>query len=167
MENKINIINAAFEKFKHVQNEICYPLFDMLRKINILEKDIFEKNEMLDNKYLSNAEPKPELNSKDKLWSEFRQGYSKIVDNKCTDKLLKKGYGICFSSTPKYAYIDEKCDVIFTMEVPKKAVVEIHYSMGTIKVAHRFKFIMDKEKWLINSFEYRTQKEGVWHRGSI
>lgn len=39
------LYNEADGKFRSMQAEICSPLFEMLREINALEKEFFERTE--------------------------------------------------------------------------------------------------------------------------
>lgn len=46
----MEIINEATEKFKDKQDEICDFLFGFLRKLNALEKEVFERGQELERK---------------------------------------------------------------------------------------------------------------------
>ncbi len=146
---KMKIVNEAPEKYQHVLQEISAPLFAMLREINELERKIGKRGQVgID-------------------FNELKENYKKIVWDKCTEKFLGKGYGVGLNVPPKYRYIDDECVVIFNMKDSKKAVIEIHYSSGSLECKHRFKFIKQQETWLIDGFDWYSTYDCVWHRGRI
>lgn len=165
----MQLINQAIEKFQHMQDELCPPLFAMLREINALEKEFRERSDRITAQYLSTTEPKPAPDATPNMWAEYRERYGQIVSDKCTEKLLDKYYyGGRLSSPPQYAYIDGECEVTFTMKVPKRAVIETHYSLcSSVDSKHRFTLIKENNKWLLNSVEHCNNRDTVWHRGSI
>lgn len=102
----------------------------------------------------------------DKLWGEYHKRYESIVSDKCTEKLLSRGFaeGI----VRKYGYIDNDCKVFFFMKAPSKATVEIHFMLGSsLHAKHRFKLIREKGRWLLNSFDFDTEEDNIWHRGNV
>ena len=161
----MNIINQAEERFKPMLDELCEILFPMLREITALEREILPKYEDIMARWLTDNKPAPD---EDKiLWSEYKERYFKIVRDRCTEKLLGKGCGDCINSTPKYAFIDdEECDLIFTMKAPRRAVIEIHYAPIN-DCRRKFTLVKEGDRWLLNSFDWYSNYDCVWHRGSI
>ena len=106
----MQIINEVNEKYKHMQQELCVLLFEMLHQINVLEKEMGERERIHYESCLNGVKTEPDFLSN--LFNEFKDRYKKIVLDKCTEKLLGKGCGIGINVPPKYHYIDEECVVI-------------------------------------------------------
>lgn len=168
----MEITNNALEKFKDKQTEVIDALLELLRLINSLEQSIFERDseiqERIRKKELNAAEIKTAF---DDLWSDYRVECKKIVEPRCTEKLLKKGYARSFSNVPMYSYIDDpedNCAGVFTMDSAKKAVVEFRFTKhSSVNFMHRFTLVPSGDEWLVDAFGYGNEKEGVWHRGHI
>lgn len=150
----MEIINEANEKFKDKQDEICGLLFELLRKINVIEKDIFERNSAIESKKPELGIPKNQIAPGQKeLWAEYKERLGGVVKPVCTEKLLAKRYGGSYGSPQKYGYIDSECTVNFIMKTAKRAVVETHFKHGT---DHMHKFVIrDVDgKWLVDEVYY-------------
>ena len=161
----MNITNQAEDRFKPMLDELCDMLFTMLRKITALEREILPKLDDINARWLTDNKPDPD--EKDRLWSEYKERYYEIVCDHCTEKFLSKGYGDCINSNPKYAFIDdEECDLIFTMKAPRRAVIEIHYAPVN-DCRRRFTLVKEGDRWLLNSFDWYSNYDCVWHRGCI
>lgn len=167
----MEIINMASEKFKDRQSEICEALLELLGKINELERAVYSRDCEI------NTRIRQEKISPDKaneyartLWSDYREECKKIVEGRCTEKLLKKGYARSFSTKPMYGYIEDGdgCRGTFSMDSAKKAVVEFRFTNhSSVHFMHRFTLVPSGDTWLVDAFSYGTEQEGVWHRGHI
>ncbi len=165
----MEIINNADEKFKDKQGAVVGCLLELLGLLNELERSMFRRDcdlhERIWNKELSAAEIS---SCSDKLWADYREECRKIVESRCTEKLLKRGYGGSFSNPPKFGYIYDDCYGTFFMDTAKKAVVEFRFTRdSSIHFMHRFTLVPSGDKWLVDAFSHGTEKEGVWHRGQI
>lgn len=160
----MKIINEAGDKFKDRQDEVCGFLFDILRKLNALEKEIYERDEKLK---LKRSEPHIVAPGEEELWDEYERRTGEIVEPVCTEKLLKRGYGGSFGNPQKYAYIDGECRANFIMKTAKKAVVETTFSQGGFQ---RHKFVLKDAdgKWLIDEVYYGFESApDRWYIDSI
>lgn len=164
----MELINEAIEKFKDRQSEICEPLFELLRKINEIEKDIFDRDEAITRKKPELGIPRNQIAPGQKeLWAEYKERLGEAVKPVCTEKLLEKRYGGSFGSPQKYGYIDGECRVNFIMKSAKKAVVETHFKHGT---DHKHKFVIREVdgKWLLDEVYYGFESDGdKWYSDSI
>lgn len=143
----MEVINQAEPRFRYLMDTICEPLLDMLRKINEIEK----------NAGIGSAD-----------FSKFKTEYMNIVSEKITAKLLAKGVGECIHSPVKYRWVDtEDYTVIFQMDKPKRAIVEVHYREWNHLHKHKFTLIREGEEWLIDAFNWWSDYDEVWHRGGI
>lgn len=163
----MEIINEAADKFKNMQAELCEFLFGMLREINVLEREIIMRD-----KKITEEKRFGEFNA---LWSDLRERYGAIVNDKCTEKLISKGYGQSFSSEITYAFAEEDfkgidgkdCTVTFHMNSPRKAVIEARYKRSSQERADKFTMIKQGDKWLIDAHNWWSEYDYIWHRGHI
>lgn len=164
----MEIINESSEKFKDMQSEICGFLFDLLRRINELENEIYERNQEIKAK-------KPELGipeyqvapGEEELWNEYEQRLGEIVKPHCSEKLLKRGFGNALGKPAKYGYIDGECAVNFIMKTAKKADVITHFKHG-IDCTHKFVIKNVDGAWSVDEVYYGFESEpGKWHADSI
>lgn len=164
----MEIINETAAKFKDKQGELCDFLFELLRRINALEKEIFERSEELKRKKEELGIPKNQVGpGEEELWEEYERRLGEIVKPVCTDKLLKKRYGGSYGNPPKYAYIDGGCKANFIMKTSKKAVVETHFSQGGFQL-HKFVLKEADGKWLVDEVYYGFDSNPEkWYADSI
>ena len=164
----MEIINEASEKFKDRQDEICGLLFDLLRKINVIEKETFERSEELKRKKAELGIPKHQVGpGEEELWDEYEERLGDAVKPDCTEKLLAKRYGGSYGSPQKYGYIDGECTAKFIMKTAKRAVVETRFKHGT---DHMHKFVIrDVDgKWLVDEVYYGFASDpDKWYSDNI
>lgn len=169
----MEIINNADEKFKDFQPELCDLLFKMLREINDLEIRIGQRNALIEKRIpaLDSAQISAEYRS---LWSDFHDEYERIVSNKCTEKLLDKGFGKSFGTSIKYIWAEDnppaeisERTLFFEMKTAKRAVIEVQYKRFTQNCASRFTLIKQDEKWLVDAHNWTSDYDNIWHRGHI
>ena len=167
----MDIENNAFEKFKDKQGEVVKCLLELLGQINELEREVYRRDCITREKIWKKELTAEEISREnDNLWAYYREECRKIVEGKCTEKLLKKGYARSFSTTPMYEYIEDAddCRGTFSMETAKKAVVEFRFTKhSSVHFMHRFTLVPSGDAWLVDAFGYGTENEGVWHRGHI
>lgn len=163
----MEIINEASEKFKDNQDELCGMLFDMLRRINALEREFVARGKQLfEEKRFSETKA---------MFAEYRERYGEIVGDKCTEKLLSKPYGMSLNTPILYAFAKEdfvgvdgkECVVTFQMNAPKRAVIEFRFKRSSKERADKFTLIKQGEKWRVNAHDWWTEYDRVWHRGHI
>lgn len=164
----MEIINEASEKFKDKQAEICEPLFELLRQINALEKEVCERSAELESKRIELGLPESQTPpGKKELWAEYRQRLGEIVKPAITEKLAKRGWGGSFGSPQKYGYIDGDCRVVFIMKTAKRAVVETHFSYGLDKM-HKLVLRDVDGKWLLDEVYYGFEDQpDKWYADDI
>lgn len=164
----MELINEASEKFKDMQSEICEPLFELLRKINEIEKDIFDRDEAIVRKKPELGIPRNQIAPGQKeLWAEYKERLGEVVKPVCTEKLIGKRYGGSFGSPQKYGYIDGECTVNFIMKTAKRAVVETHFKQGTDQ-KHKFVIREADGKWLLDEVYYGFESDGdKWYSDSV
>lgn len=161
----MEIINEASEKFKDKQDEICEPLFDLLRRINALEREICERAEELDRKKEEQGKDYEFTPEDEALWADYQKRLTKLVKPYCTEN-LSEHCGGDFGNPQKYGYIDGDCRVNFIMKSDKKAVVETHYH-GGVDEKHKFVFKDVGGKWLICEVYYGFEDDSGWHTDGI
>ena len=161
------IICEASEKFKPFQDDVCGMLFEMLRELAELEKDIFERDRAYNEQKLQNGIPKNQIYPEWKdLMDEYRMKYKGIVERRCTEKLLKRGYAGSFGSPQKYGYIDGECMANFKMRAFDKATVETHYKRS-LEHKQKFSLVLIDGKWLLDAVYYGFENDKTWHVDNI
>ncbi len=160
----MELICKASAKYAPMTNEICEPLFELLRNRNALEKEIFERNEQL------NIEREKVGISKnivapgwDELIKEYRKRMYELLKDNCTEKLLSRGYAIFFGKPQEFGYIDDECTAEFKMRYADKASIETHYTKVTVKQKHKFVMRLVDGKWLIDELYYGFENEKSWY----
>lgn len=146
----MEIINEASEKFKDKQDEVCDILYGILKRLNVLENEVYERSEELKK---NRPEPHIIAPGEEELWDEYEQRTGEIVKHVCTEKLLKRRYGGVFGNPTAYGYIDGECTAHFIMKSAGKAVVEIHFMHGTAQF-HRFVLKSVEGSWLLDEMFY-------------
>lgn len=164
----MEIINEASEKFREKQEEICGVLFPLLRRINALEKEVYDRSQELNAKKAELGFTVNQLGPGEKeLSAEYKERLGEIVKPCCTEKLIGKRYGSSFGSPQKYGYIDGDCRVNFIMKTAKRAVVETHYKHG-VDSKHKFVLRDVDGKWLLDEVYYGFESEpDKWYSDNI
>ncbi|MCM1164648.1 MAG: hypothetical protein NC299_12715 [Lachnospiraceae bacterium] len=164
----MEIINEASEKFKNRQDELCGFLFDVLKQIDVLEKEICERGMELRRKADESGLPQSQMPPGDKeLWEEYRRRMGEIVKPVCTEKLLKRGCAGSHGKPSKYDYINGECTVDFIMKTAARATVIAHFMSG---IAQKHKFVLRdvNGKWLIDEVYYGFESDGdKWYVSNI
>lgn len=163
----MEIVNQAADKFKDKQSEVCESLFDLLRRINAQERLMYDKDCEIRtrSKELSAVE---EENERKQMWEVYRANCKEIVEERCTEKLIKRGYAKSFGPNPMYGYIDGDFTAIFKMSSPKKATVEFVLDVkGTERFLHTFTMVYCSGKWLADSFTYGSDKQLIRRKTHI
>lgn len=155
----MKIINEASEKFKDKQDEICNFLFGFLRKLNALEKEVYDRGQELERKKKELGIPKSQIApGKTELFDEFEERLDELTEDYVTDKLFERGYSNSFGNPQKYGYIDGECTANFIMKTAKKAVVETHFSRG-VDEKHKFVIKEVDGEWLVDEVYYGFENE--------
>lgn len=154
---------------KYVENadELITLLVDFLRKLNLLEEEIFMRSVKLDEaKYKAGVQSHIEGPGQKELWKEYHTRFAEIAENYCTTELLDRGFSGSFSSSTEYGYIDKNCQLIFTMKSANRAVIETRFSAGVEK-KHQFVLKHTEEGWRVSAKSYGFRNDKTWHKDSI
>lgn len=164
----MEIINEESEKFRDKQDEICGLLFDLLRKIDEIEKDVFNKSEELKRKKAELGIPKHQVGpGEEELWDEYGQRLGEVAKPAFTEKLIKRRYGGSYGKPSKYNYIGGECTATFIMKTAKRAVVQTDFMHGTPQ-SHKFVIRDVDGKWLVDEVYYGFQSNPEkWYSDNI
>lgn len=164
----MKIINEASDKFRDKQDEVCGFALDILRQINALENEVYERSLELIRQKLEAGIPKHQVGpGENELWEEYAQRLGELLKPVCTEKLMKRGYGGSFGSPVKYGYIDGDSTVKFFMKSAKKAVIETHFVRG-VPTMHKLVLKPEDGKWLFDEVYYGFESApDRWYVDSI
>ncbi len=101
------------------------------------------------------------------FWSGYRETLAPLLEPACSEKLLKRGFGGHCGSHAKFAYINEKCRISFTMKTAKKAVIETEFANGTLDMYHRFTMKQSGDRWIWDDLQYSLDGKKSWSNDSI
>ncbi len=162
----ISIVDTS-DKYVENADELITFLVDFLRKLNLLEEEIFMRSVKLDEaKYKAGVQSHIEGPGQKELWKEYHTRFAEIAKNCCTAELLDRGFSGSFSSTTEYGYIDKGCQLIFTMKSANRAVIETRFSAGVEK-KHQFVLKRTEEGWRVSAKSYGFCNDKTWHKDSI
>lgn len=159
----MELICKASAKYAPMMNEICDPLFELLKQHAALEKEIFERNEQLNIEKAKAGIPRHIIAPGWKeLMKEYRERLYALLKNYCTEKLLSHGYGGRFGEPQEFGYVNGDCTVEFKMRYADKASVETAYFSG-INCHHKLMIRLTDGRWLLDELYYRYENEKTWH----
>lgn len=161
------IIEDTPEKFVHMADELVAYLKGHLDRLTELEKEIdIRSNRLTDNKYKLGYESHIQGPGEKELDKEFRKRYGEIVKELCTEELLDYGYAGSRSNPPKYEYLNEDRQIVFTMKSAKRAVIETKYDEGTT-MKHKFVLKLTDEGWRLSEVKYGFGSGSTWYKDGI
>lgn len=133
------------EKFGHLAEEIVAFLVESLLKIDLLDKEVFERNQVL----LNSKEPNRIQPGEMELDAEYLERRKIITDVICSK--AKKDFLLLPGNPSRYDYLNgSETAFVFIMKSNNRAVVEIDYEYFTKR---KDQFIIKKieDNWKIDS----------------
>lgn len=155
------------EKYQSMQAVIVPPLLEFLRALSTIEASVYTRSRELDEaKYAAGIPASQVAPGSDALWKTYKERYGEAAKQKCTAKLLGRGFATSFGNPARYAYLDDGCTLDFTMKSAKKAVVTAYYSKG-IDCKQQFVLKNTDGDWKLDAVFYGFDKESTWHADHI
>ena len=155
-------------KYENRAEEILMPLLDLLKKLTLLEEEIFERDEALEEekKVLNISEhqvhPKWEA-----LMDEYHDRYTELIEGRVSDKLISKGYANSCGFPSNYSYAKgDDFEVELTMKSEKLATVIIDY-VDVTEMRHKFVLRLSDNNWIIDEKYYGFGGEDKWYSDRI
>ena len=150
------------EKFRPMAEELVPPLVALLRQLSALEETFFQRSRELKKAREARGERYVSQEEKD-IWQQYKEAYGRLLDGRCTQALLDRGYAGSFGDPTAYGYLDTGCRLTFTMKSPARAVVETAFLHG-VDMCHQFVLRNTEEGWRIDRVSYGFSSEpGKWH----
>lgn len=145
------------DKFRHLAKEVVSFLIECLQMLNELEREIFERNEVLvASRIVDRISPEEE-----DLWKEYRQRSREIFSQISLDTQQERtSCGIPI----KYEYLNySDTKITFIMKSASRAIVETNFlCMETYRVGHQFLLKKDGDKWKIDVKKQRFPSDKTW-----
>ena len=151
------------ESFQPMADNIVPPLVDMLLALSDLEEEIGRRFDALNEKKLAMGIPRGQVAPGwEELWAEYRTRFYAIAAPLCTEKLLNRGYARSCGYPTEYGYLAGECQLFFTMNSNKRAMVVTRYH-ESIDKAHQFVLRPIDGIWKIDKVSYSYGNEPTWH----
>lgn len=156
------------EKFRPMAEELLPPLLELLRSLCALEAEIFARSQQLEADKLKAGIPRSqEAPGWRELMEEYKERYGGLVQDRCTEELLARGYARSCGKPAGYDYLNTGCRLAFTMKSAKRAVLEATYPHG-VDMLNQFVLRNTDEGWRIAEVHYGFASEpGKWHKHHI
>ena len=151
------------EAYRPMAEQLVPPVLGLLKSLSDLETEIFRRSQGLDAQKQAQGIPSHQVAPgwKD-LMTEYHNRIYDLASPLCTEKLLSKGYGRSYGSSPCYGYLDGDCQIFFTMKSAKRAVIETKYH-ESIDKAHQFVLRPEGDGWKLDAVSYRYSDDKTWH----
>ena len=157
-------LKNTFKKYEIMAEVLMNQLFALLKALDALEKEIFERDHALDLEKPSLNIPSHQVHPNwHALMEEYEERFKAILEGKVTEKLLSRGYATQYSQPSEYAYLDDEAfSVDFTMRKADMATIIIHYQQA-LEMKHKFVLRLIDGKWLVDEKYYGFENEDTWH----
>lgn len=155
-------------KYGNRAEEILMPLLDLLKKLTLLEEEIFERDEALEEekKVLNISEHQVHPKWED-LMDEYYDRYTDLIEGRVSNKLLSKGYASSCGVPSNYSYAKgDDFEVELTMKSEKLATVIIDY-VDVTEMRHKFVLRLIDNNWIIDEKYYGFGGEDKWYSDRI
>ena len=164
MELKLN----TSPKYEKKADKILKPLLDLLKKLTLLEEEIFERDEALEVEKKELNIPEHQVHPKwEDLIKEYYDRYTKLIDGRVSTKLLSKDYAASYGYSSEYSYAKgDDFKIEFKMKRSNIATVIIEYISAT-EMKHKFVLRLIDNKWLIDEKYYAFAGEDKWYSDRI
>ncbi len=164
----MELICKASAKYAPLMNEVCEPLFELLKQQSALEKEMFERDKQLDIEKekagIPSYQTAPGWNE---LMAEYSERLRALLEKYCTENQLSRGFGISYGEPQKFGYLNGDCVVEFKMRYADKASVETHYTKAGLAQKHKIVIRLTDGRWLVDELYYGFEKEKSWHSGGF
>ena len=160
----MELVCKASAKYAPLMNEVCEPLFELLKQQSALEKEMFGRDKQLDIEKekagIPSYQTAPGWNE---LMAEYSERLRALLEKYCTENQLSRGFGISYGEPQEFGYVNGECLAEFKMRNADKAIVEFHYEMGGLKEKHKFVMRLVDGKWLVDGLYYGFEGKSSWH----
>ncbi len=164
----MELICKASAKYAPFMNEICEPLFELLKQQSALEKEMFERDKQLDIEKEKAGIPSYQTAPGWKeLMAEYRERMYSLLKPNCTDKLLSRGCGGSYGEPQEFGYVNGDFYAEFKMRNPDKASVETHFEKAGMGQKHKFVIRLVGGAWLLDELYYGFEGKDSWHTHSF
>ena len=152
------------EKFRPMAEELAPPLVELLRQLSALEEQFCRRSQALKSAREARGERYVSQEEQD-IWTRYKEAYGRLLEGRCTQALLDRGYAGSFGDPTAYGYLNTGCRLTFTMKSPGRAVVETRPSTGKAwDLCHQFLLRNTPEGWRIDRVSYGfAGGPGKWH----
>ena len=155
-------------KYENIVETILAQLLDLLKKLTLLEEEIFERDEALEAEKEELNIPEHQVHPEwENLMEEYYDKYTELIEGRVSDKLLSKGYANSCGLPSNYSYAKgDDFEVELTMKSEKLATVIIDY-IDVTEMRQKFVLRLSDNNWLIDEKYYGFGGEDKWYSDRI
>lgn len=149
------------EKYLPFSKEVIEFLTTNLIKLHELEKEVFERSQMLKNP----AEPNQLQPGEKELWAEYKKRHGELISIFSNSTNMERGCS--FGKPTKYEYLtNPDTKFTFIMKSPLKAIVETQYEHG---ITRKDQFVLKKNEnsWKVDSKKYSFLNDSTWYKDEL
>ena len=155
-------VNQTPEKFQPFKDELVGILTDNLLKLDALEKEIFQRNEILKSQRSSPNQSHPDEGT---LWDDYFERCKAIINpiSVSNSNEISRSFG----NPTHYDYLSHpNTKLFFIMKSENRAVIETLFEVGVQK---KEQFILKKidDVWKIEGKKYSFPDETTWWKDEL
>ncbi len=161
-------LKSTPKKYEKMWEELLPPLFELLKELDALEQEIFQRDSAMDKEKPALKIPPNQIHPKWKeLMKEYRTRFQGIIDGRVSEKLMSRGYANSFGNPSKYFYLNsEEFAAEFTMRKADMASVITHYKKS-LDMKHKFVLRLIDGRWLVDEKYYGFEDDKTWYWDNI
>lgn len=158
------ILKSTPKKYENMMDKLAPLLLDLLKELDLLEQEIFVRDEALKKEKPALNIPRHQVHPKwDELMDEYSTRFEHIIDGRVSEKLRSRGYAGSFGNPGEYYYANSgEFSAEFTMRKESMASVIIHYGKA-LKMKHKFVLRLIDGIWVIDEKYYGFEGEKTWY----
>ena len=162
------VLKSTPRKYENMMDVLVPLLLDLLKKIDLLEQEIFVRDCALEKEKPALNIPRSQVHPKwNELMNEYSTRFERIIDGRVSKELRSRGYGNSFGNPGEYYYANSgEFSAEFTMRKENMASVVIHFNKP-LDMKHKFVLRLIDGIWVIDGKYYAFEGEKTWYLHNI
>jgi len=168
--SKMNVtIKTTSKKYEKMLDELVPPLFELLKELDALEREIFERDCAMNREKSALKIPFNQLHPKwMELVSEYRARFKDLIDGRVSENLMARGYANRFGEPSEYFYVSNReFSLEITMQKDDMLSAVTHYKRSSLDMKHKFVLRLIDGRWMLDEKYYGYEDENTWYLDGI